>query len=68
VVAARERRRRLPAVLVTGHVGDAAPGGLEGAERGGPFALVRKPVTAEVLAERLALVLRRGAVTGHGSQ
>lgn len=54
---ARRRWPRLPALLVTGHVGDAATSRLEEAERGGPFALVRKPAVAQVLVERLSRVL-----------
>ena len=60
---ARQRLPRLPAVLVTGHAGEAAPDMLEAAERGGPFALVRKPAAAEVLVERLGRVLRQGRAT-----
>jgi hypothetical protein len=33
---------------------------LEAAERGGPFALVRKPAAADVLADRLDRVLGQG--------
>jgi PAS domain S-box-containing protein len=62
----REARRhlpRLPGVLVTGHAGDAAPELLEAAERAGPFALVRKPAAADVLADRLGRVLGQGRAT-----
>jgi signal transduction histidine kinase/ActR/RegA family two-component response regulator len=59
VEAARRRLPRLAVVLVTGHVGDAAAERLEAVERGGPFALVRKPVAAETLLECLARVLDR---------
>jgi PAS domain S-box-containing protein len=57
-----EARRRwpwLPVVLVTGHAGEAAPERLAAVERGGPFALVRKPAIADVVVERLARVLGR---------
>ena len=60
---ARKRLPRLPAVLVTGHAGEAVPEMLEAAERGGPFALVRKPAAAEVLADRLGRVLGQGRAT-----
>jgi CheY-like chemotaxis protein len=60
----RTRLPRLPAVLVTGHAGDAGPGRLEEAERGGPFALLRKPATPEALFDRLARVLRQGGAPG----
>ncbi|CAH2600511.1 Histidine kinase [Rhodovastum atsumiense] len=59
---ARLRVPRLPAVLVTGHAGDAGPGKIEEAERGGPFALLRKPVAAEALLERLGRVLQNSGV------
>ncbi len=54
---ARRRLPRLPAVLVTGHAGEAAAEDLAQVEQGGPFALVRKPAAAEVLVERLRRVL-----------
>lgn len=60
VEEARRRLPRLPAVLVTGHAGEAAPERLESVERGGPFALVRKPAAAQVLVERLGRVLGQG--------
>ncbi|MGG5811744.1 PAS domain S-box protein [Falsiroseomonas sp. CW058] len=62
VVAVRQRRRRLPAVLVTGHAGDAAPAAVDAVDRSGPFALLRKPARGDALAERLALVLRRASI------
>ena len=58
----RLRLPRLPAVLVTGHAGDAVPGRMEAAERGGPFALLRKPAESEVLYDRLARVLRQTGI------
>jgi CheY-like chemotaxis protein len=54
---ARRRLPRVPAVLVTGHAAEALPERLEAVERGGPFALVRKPAAAEVVADRLTRVL-----------
>jgi CheY-like chemotaxis protein len=57
VEEARRRLPRLPAVLVTGHAGEAASERLAAVERGGPFALVRKPAATEVLIERLDRVL-----------
>lgn len=66
----REVRRRLPklpAVLVTGHAGEADPAKLVEAERRGPFALLRKPAAPEVLLERLARVLRRGETSMAGN-
>ncbi|TDH62687.1 PAS domain S-box protein [Dankookia rubra] len=62
--AMRARLPRLPAVLVTGHAGDALPGRLERAEQGGPFALLRKPAAAEMLFDRLARVLRQAGLPG----
>ena len=57
VEEARRRLPRLPAVLVTGHAGEASSERLAAVERGGPFALVRKPAATEVLVERLDRVL-----------
>ena len=62
VAEVRRRMPRLPAVLVTGHAGEAGPGRLEEAERSGPFALLRKPVEPQALFERLARVLRQSGV------
>ncbi len=59
----QEARRRwpgMPALLVTGHVGDATPEQLNEMERSGPFALVRKPALTDALVERLAQVLHVG--------
>jgi CheY-like chemotaxis protein len=57
VEEARRRLPRLPAVLVTGHAGEASSDRLAAVERGGPFALVRKPAATDVLIERLDRVL-----------
>jgi hypothetical protein len=48
-------------VLVTGHVGDATRSALEEAARGGPFAVLRKPVTAEAVEAQVALLLQPAA-------
>ncbi|MDO9711531.1 PAS domain-containing protein [Paracraurococcus lichenis] len=68
VVGARSLLPRLPAVLVTGHAGDAMPGRFEEAERSGPFALVRKPASPEALLDRLARVLRQSGVVGRAAR
>jgi signal transduction histidine kinase/ActR/RegA family two-component response regulator len=47
--AARERRPRLPALLLTGHAGDAHAELLDLAEANGPFAMLRKPAHAEAM-------------------
>jgi CheY-like chemotaxis protein len=60
----RTRLPRLPAVLVTGHAGEAGPGRLEHAEHGGPFAVLRKPAVPETLLDRLACVLERAGTPG----
>jgi DNA-binding NtrC family response regulator len=60
VEEARRRLPRLPAVLVTGHAGSAGSERLEAAERGGPFALVRKPACHDVLVGHLSRVLAQG--------
>ncbi|WP_372621179.1 PAS domain-containing protein [Falsiroseomonas sp.] len=66
VEEARRRLPRLPAVLVTGHAAEALPEQLDSVERGGPFALVRKPAGAEVVAERLGRVLRQARAPAVG--
>ena len=60
VEEARRRLPRLPVVLVTGNAGFVASERLEAAERGGPFALVRKPASPDVLVARLSRVLGQG--------
>ncbi len=55
---ARRRRPGLPAVLITGHVGDAVRGTLEEAAVTGPFAVLRKPVSPEALEAQVAALLR----------
>ena len=57
VTEARRRRPGLPAMVVTGYMGDDAALALQEAEEGGPFALLRKPVSAEELMERAATLL-----------
>jgi DNA-binding NtrC family response regulator len=59
IEAARARWPRLPAVVMTGHRGDAALQRLEQAESDGPFALLRKPMLAETLVDQLRRVLAR---------
>jgi PAS domain S-box-containing protein len=59
----QRRRPGLPAILLTGYAGDAAALALNGA-LSGAFTLLRKPITTEQLAERLAALLRQaGAAT-----
>ena len=56
----REARRRcpgLPALLVTGHAGDADARGFAAAVGEGPLLLLRKPIDPDVLAERVAALL-----------
>ncbi|WP_207538126.1 hybrid sensor histidine kinase/response regulator [Sabulicella rubraurantiaca] len=60
VRAAQRRRPRLPAILLTGFATHAAELALGGA-LSGTFSLLRKPVTAEHLAERVAVMLEGSA-------
>ena len=62
-LAAEVRRRlpRLPTVLVTGHAGAAPMDRMASIEQGGPFALMRKPVSAKTLIERIERVVRQGS-------
>ena len=59
--AVRRRRPGLPAVLLTGLVGDgaAAEAALAEAVRDGPFALLRKPIDAWELMTRAEALLAR---------
>jgi CheY-like chemotaxis protein len=59
---AQSRRPGLPAVLVTGHAGDAAVLALGGAVSGS-YSLLRKPVCAADLVDRIRSLLaeRNGA-------
>lgn len=54
---ARNRRPGLPAVLVTGHSGDAAREALQAAAGNGPFAVLRKPVSVEAVEAQIASML-----------
>jgi signal transduction histidine kinase/FixJ family two-component response regulator len=60
---ARRRRPGMPALLVTGHAGDAQVGLLAAAAAAGPFALLRKPVTADELRSRAEVLLHGGHVS-----
>ncbi|MGI4794225.1 MAG: PAS domain S-box protein [Janthinobacterium lividum] len=53
---AQRRRGRIPVVLLTGYAGDAAALAI-GREIAGAFSLLRKPVEARHLAERMAMLL-----------
>ncbi len=55
---ARLRRPGLPAVLITGHLDEAAAPYIEQAAASGPFALLGKPFSAKAVAARLAQLLR----------
>lgn len=54
---AQRRRPNLPAILLTGYAGDAATLAVGDAVTG-PFSLLRKPVTAPELGERIAVLLK----------
>ena len=59
--AARCRLPRLPAVLVTGHTGDAAPDDVRRATMEGAFSLLRKPASPDAIeAEVLRLLVHAG--------
>lgn len=61
--AARGRKPRLPALLLTGHAGDAHAQLLGLAEADGPFAMLRKPAHAEAMwAAYETLVAQRDVV------
>ncbi len=54
---ARRRRPRLPAILLTGHAGEAVADSTDMLRAGGAFLLLRKPVNGIALAERAAQLL-----------
>lgn len=54
---ARSYRPGLPVLLLTGHVGDAGTEALAVAAGNGPFALLRKPVSPDELADRAGALL-----------
>lgn len=54
---ARTTRPGLPALLVTGHVGDADEDALADAQAGGPFRLLRKPIEPDALNAAAAALL-----------
>ena len=54
--AAQAQRPRLPAVLLTGYAGDGTAMAMTGA-MSGSFTLLRKPISGEQLAERVAALL-----------
>ncbi|RYJ04451.1 MAG: PAS domain S-box protein [Acetobacteraceae bacterium] len=56
----RLRRPGLPALLITGHTGDAAWNALQEAVGTGPFAMLRKPASAEAISAQLAALLHAG--------
>ncbi|MGG5811861.1 response regulator [Falsiroseomonas sp. CW058] len=57
--AVRDRLPGLPAILITGHAGDAAQGALAAVAGEGPFAVLRKPVGIDMVAGQLASLLGR---------
>jgi PAS domain S-box-containing protein len=57
---ARRRRPGLPALLITGHAGEAAQGALQEAVGTGPFAVLRKPASAEAVGAQVAALLDAG--------
>src|SRR5207253_4395103 len=60
VCAARRSRPGLPALLVTGHAGDVTSAPLAAAAGGGPFDLLRKPVSLEDLSARAWTLVEAG--------
>jgi PAS domain S-box-containing protein len=56
IQAAQRLRSRLPAILLSGYAEDAAALAVEGAVNGS-YSLIRKPVSGESLADRIAAVL-----------
>jgi PAS domain S-box-containing protein len=63
--AAQIRKPRLPAILLTGYAGETAALAV-GRELNGSFSLLRKPVTGDHLADRVATLLEAAAMGGGG--
>ena len=63
--AAQMRKPRLPAILLTGYAGETAALAV-GRELNGSFSLLRKPVTGDHLADRVATLLEAAAIGGGG--
>ena len=64
--AAQIRKPRLPAILLTGYAGETAALAI-GRELNGSFSLLRKPVTGDHLADRVATLLEAAAM-GRGGE
>jgi CheY-like chemotaxis protein len=60
--AAQLRKPRLPAILLTGYAGETAALAV-GRELNGSFTLLRKPVTGDHLADRVATLLEAAAMS-----
>jgi CheY-like chemotaxis protein len=60
--AAQVRKPRLPAILLTGYAGETAALAV-GRELNGSFTLLRKPVTGDHLADRVATLLEAAAMS-----
>jgi PAS domain S-box-containing protein len=60
--AAQAQRPKLPTILLTGYAGDGTAMALSGA-MSGSFTLLRKPITGEQLAGRLAALLEKSRAT-----
>lgn len=61
----QRRRPKLPAILLTGFATNAAELAVSGAVSG-TFSLLRKPISGQQLAERVAMMLEAAAVAGTG--
>ncbi|TPG53841.1 PAS domain S-box protein [Roseomonas nepalensis] len=64
VHAARARLPGLPAVLVTGHTGDADPADVRRATEEGPFTLLRKPTSPAAIEAAMLALLGQAAHPG----
>jgi CheY-like chemotaxis protein len=64
--AAQIRKPRLPAILLTGYAGETAALAV-GRGLDGSFSLLRKPVTGDHLADRIATLLQATAM-GRGGE
>jgi CheY-like chemotaxis protein len=58
---ARRRRPNLPAVLITGHMGDASQDILRAVVETGPFAMLRKPASVDAVEAQVAAMAQPAA-------
>ena len=64
--AVQERRPHMPAILLTGYVGDVTAFAV-GKTFTGPFSLLRKPISGMLLADGVAMLMAATSTASHGN-